>query len=221
MAKSASSTKDVTTEPVVTIADIHLLVGPLEFNGYPTLRGRVIRQPTKDAVFSAYAFKADDEDKAVSSIADLEHSCSPYKEGIDASLVTVTRPDFAGKKPRPDLLFDMLYQSDMDEELVRELAKSVRDSAIDEQIVTLAKRAIGSKSGGSKGIGKRVAAGLHRLEEMDSSWDEVFITRAVSFIVQYTDRTFSDYDVQNLGFLSAVLNGTTEEVSDAPTSFSL
>lgn len=226
MSKKQSEEKVVkmkNAQPVVTIDDVHNLVGPLYANNYPTLKCRLVQQVVKTAVFSAYSFKDEDEDSPRSSAADIEAqlaSTTPYKDGIDASLVEREKPLLAGKKPRADLVFDLLYHPDMDEDKVRELAESIKQEAVQAQIQSLVKRAMGSGSGGSKGVGRRVAAGLHRLDTCDETWDEAFLTNAAEFLVNYTQKTFTDFDEANLNYLRGILEGRPEE-KETPISFAI
>lgn len=194
--------------PNVTIEDLRKLEGPLYRGEYPTVRGRVLEQIIGDTVFAAYAYKAEnDNTPAHDRIEDLEATAMPTKDGIDSSFEDeIILPETAGKKPRKNLLFDILAHEDVPEEDTEKLVNAIKDRAVQAQIQRLVKRNMGFGTGGSRGISQRVAAGLLQLEEQDESWDEAFITRAVEFVVQYTNIVRGD-DANNLAYLKGILEG--------------
>jgi hypothetical protein len=213
MAKAATK-QDQNIEPTVRVSDFHALTGGL-FNamGYPTFRGRCIMQVVQNAAFSAYAYKDENEEApALSSAAQMEREigCGPYKEGIDASLVTIEKPELAGKKPRVDLIRDLLcVDKSIDPAEMEDLAKAIKREAIDAQIKSLVKKNMGGGIGGSKGVARKIAAGLQRLDTMDESWDEAFLTKAVEFLVEYQREDYlrTDDDKANYAYMKAVVNG--------------
>jgi hypothetical protein len=203
--------------PNVTLEDLRKLEGPLKRNTYLTLRGRVLQQIIKDAAFSAFAFKPENADKpAHDPIEDLERTASPYKDGIEATFDDKPElPETAGKKPRSDLMFDILKHDDVDPAATEALVDAFKQEAMEAQIATLTRRNMGSGMGGSKGVAARVRSGLLHLEEMDESWDEVFITRSVNFIVEYTDNARPGDDANNLAFLKGILEGIPADEVDS------
>ena len=217
-----------TADPVVRISDFHHMLGGL-FNamGYPTFYGRCVMQVVQNAAFSAYAYKDENEEApAISGAAALERelTCSPYKDGIDASLVTIEKPELAGKRPRVGLIADLLRKTeDLDPEKVEELAKAVKNEGIQAQIKALVKKNMGGGIGGSKGVSRRIAVGLTRLEECDESWDTAFLTKAVEFLVEYQREEYlrTEEDKANFAYMKAVLNGVQVGESEAPIVFNI
>jgi len=199
--------------PMVSIIDFQALEGPLTRNNdqFWTLRGAVVSQVMKDACFSAYAHR-DPNAKTpvhdVPSIEDVEQTASPYKDGVDATLVTPSANEFAGKKPRAGLIRAMIDNPEGDPKALDELAGHIKGRAIQEFCQYQATRALGTRSGGSTGIKNRVATGAARLDEQDESWDDAFITKATHFVLEtLMTRDFTDDDRINRNYLLGILEG--------------
>lgn len=219
MAASKSKANDTnvkapSVEYMLSITDIsEHLIGPLTRNNdqYWTLRGAVIAQIVKDGAFSAYAHRTPNERTPihdVPSIQDIEDSCSPYKDGMDSTLESMPVNEFAGKKPRQDLIRDLINNPSADPDKLDVLAEHIKARAIQEFCQYQAGKAIGTRSGGSTGIRNRVARGAAVLEEMDESWDNAFISKAARFVLDTLMKNdFTDEDRANRRFLLGVLEG--------------
>ena len=201
--------------PLVEPTDMQRLEGGLfTVDGRFTLKGKLLVQPIKDAAFAAYAYKASDDAapaKTHREIDDLLASCSPFKDGVDASPVDpIVLSELAGKKPRADMIFDILVQPDMTDEQVASLKEGIKvlkAQAVDEQIHYLVKRNMGGGTGGSKGVHDRIAIGAAQLTEMDASWDSAFLTNGAKFLINDNTFTFSDFDKANLNYMRGILGG--------------
>ena len=195
--------------PVVTIADIHLMTGSLLGNNdYPTYKGRIIAQLAKDSLFAGWMeYQAQQKDTAAPSDASaalraLEASTSPFKDGIDGTVAgTFDTDDLKGLKARKKLIFDCIkVTEDMDDDVVSQITKIVKDRASAEQIAS-----IGKKSPEHRNISRAVMVGLNALEYSDESYDSAWITKAVNFINQYPSRYPSDEDTANANLMQCVL----------------
>jgi len=214
MAKANEKVVPLVSDQSVVIDDFKSLTGPLTRFGsdgteYLTVRGRCITQLYTDAFFAAFAYQPEDSGPVADhgSIADLEGSCSPYKPGIDATLVRRERPELAGRKMRHDLVFEILHDSDRDPAKTQELVDALKARAFNDFCRRQAQRLRGDRIGGSQGIAERVRSGAKHIEECDSSWDNAFLTKAAQFVVDYTDILVGDHDHANVAYLKAVLAG--------------
>ena len=228
MTKAKAKVTPINATPTVRIEDYHHLTGPLyNAQGYPTFKGRCILQVVQNTAYSAFcAAKGTREQSVIESAAaeiEKEMTASPYKEGIDASLVTFEKPELADKRPRKDLVFDLLHREDIDPELTEKLVTAVKMDGINNQIKSLVKKQFGTGSGGSGGIGRRISVGSQALEEMDESWDEAFLTKAVEFLIDYTDEKYlrSEDDIGNHSYMKAVLAGVQVGEEEAPLVYAI
>jgi hypothetical protein len=211
--------------PHVTTEDMRMLEGALTVGDNLTLKGRLYLQPIKDAAFAAFAYKSADNGATAdlgTSLADLEATCSPYKEGDDSTFADAPIiNDMAGKKPRADYLYDLLIQPDMTEDQVTNLDKLVaglKQRAVHDQIMYITKRNMGSGTGGSTGVGKRVAGGFRHLDAMDESWDEAFYTKGAQFLINDKTFAFTEADKANLNFMKGVLAGDPNAAAESESA---
>lgn len=207
-----------TTEPQMSVEDVRLLTGPLtrEYEGkvYWTIRGRVISQLYKDAAFSAFAFKDENDTKPVHNITDqiamLEGGTSPYKDQVSQL------PELAHKKMRHDLVFDCLNDFEKDPEVIKAQCQAIKERAIKEWAHMKADSMGGPQGRGGMSYNQvmaRIKAGAPNLTEVDESWDDAFITKAASFITGGSRKpyTFGEDDVSNLNLIMSVLAGRLPE----------
>jgi hypothetical protein len=204
----------------VQVSDLQLLTGALVQRGndgriYDTAKGRLFKQIYKDAAFSALrAFNANagrDEtpvaDTQSAKLLALEESCSPYKEGIDASPVdAVTISPLATHRPRTDLLFDILHHIDQDEAIATEQASIIKQQAVMEQASYLAGRERKTTPLGVQSVQRRIAEGLASLTADDGTYDALFLTASAQFVVNYPNKFQTDEDSANIGIIQAALD---------------
>lgn len=214
-----------TTEPQMNVEDVRLLTGPLtrEYEGkvYWTIRGRVISQLYKDAAFSAFAFKDENDTKPVHSAAEqielIEGGTSPYKDKVS------TLPELAHKKMRHDLVADCIRDFEKEDEVVQAQCQAIKLRAIKEWAHMKADSMGGPQGRGGMSYNQvmaRIKAGAPNLTEVDKSWDEAFITKAASFITGGNRKpyTFGEDDVSNLNLIMSVLAGRLPEQESAAVS---
>jgi hypothetical protein len=215
----------------VQVSDFQLLTGALVQRGndgriYDTAKGRLLKQIYKDVAFSAIRASNAKASQAEVPVADTEYarlleldvSCTPYKEGIDASPVdpVVINP-LATHRPRADLLFEILHQVDQDDAIATEKAKIIKQQSVLEQAAYIAGRERKTSPLAIRSVQRRIAEGLACLDADDGSYDPLFLTAASQFVVDYPNKFMTDEDAANIGIIQAALDYTGETASvDAP-----
>ena len=219
-----------TSEPQVTIEDIRLLEGPYvrEYEGkvYFTIRGRVIAQLFKDSAFSAFAYKDENDETPVHHSAEaidiMNAGCGAYKPGMNSSFGDAfTKPELAGKKMRSTLVMDCIRQIEVEEDINSAQLAAIRSKAISEWAHQKS-NAMGKGSDGKplmsyNSVVGRIKAGANNLTEMDDTWDEAFLTKAVRFVAAVDGGrkpfTFGELDTSNLNLLTRICAGRAPEQS--------
>ena len=204
----------------VQVSDFQMLTGALVQSGndgkiYDTAKGRLFKQIYKNTAFNAFrAFnaKATHADVPVADtqsarLLALEASCSPYKEGIDASPVDPVELDpLAVYRPRSDLLFEILHHVDQDPAIATERASLLKQTAVMEQAAYIAGREKKASPLGIQSVQRRIAEGLAGMKVDDGTYDALFLTAASQFVVDYPNRFASDEDKANIGIIQAALD---------------
>jgi hypothetical protein len=213
----------------VQVSDFQLLTGALVQLGkdgriYDTAKGRLIKQIYKDVAFSAMrAYQANSSreevpvaDTEYARLLELDVSCTPYKEGIDASPVDpiVINP-LATHRPRADMLFNILHHVDQDDKIATEKAAILKQQSVMEQAAYLAGRERKSTPLAIRSVQRRIVEGLSHLTLDDGTYDALFLTAASQFVIDYPNKFMTDEDAANIGIIQAALDfeGDVAEVN--------
>jgi len=227
-------------DPQVSFDDLkNLLIGPLvrEHQGklYFTLKGKVFVQPMKDGIFSAFCYTTVDNTRPVADLSGFNGTDSdtvtPYKDGIDATLdnghVEPEYYDTFGKRPRTNLLYDLVDDGTRSEEAVIEQWNNLKRMAQQEQFLYLAQRNLRDRARGNiddemRTVGSRVQNGARFISPQDETWDSEFITKGCQFLLKgkFPQRLFGEEDTANQNLLMQIMAGKAIQSDDNPVELS-